>query len=139
MRTRPVPAIGREVHADDPRIGHREIGIGQAKLCRKIAAQIVEQRIRARRQPVQHFARGGFLQVERDAFLVAVKAVEELAVVALVTVAEKERPDPTRHIAAIGRVLDLDNLGAEIGQLHRAVRPGPVLLDRDNPKAGEHR
>jgi hypothetical protein len=41
------------------------------------------------------------------------------------------------HVTAIGRVLDLDDFGAEIGQLHRAVRPGAILLDRDDPQAGE--
>jgi hypothetical protein len=79
-----------------------------------------------------------FLQIERDALLVAVEAVEELAVVAAVAVAKEERPDPARHVAAIGRVLDLDDFGAEIGHLHRAVRPGAVLLDRDDPEAGQN-
>src|SRR4051794_8181504 len=79
------------------------------------------------------------LQVEREALLIAVEAVEELAVVAPVAVAEKERADPARHVAAVGRVLDLDDLGAEIGQLHRAVGARPILLDRNDPKTGKGR
>jgi hypothetical protein len=120
--------------ADDPRVGRCQGGIGQAELLRQIAAQIVEHRIGPRRQRMQHTPRRGFLQIERDALLVAVEAVEELAVVRPLPIAKKERPDPPRHVAAIGRVLDLDHLGAEIGQLHRAVRPSPILLDRDNPE-----
>jgi hypothetical protein len=83
---------------------------------------------------MQHAPCRGFLQIERDALLVAVEAVEELAVVALVAVAEEERADMAGHVTIIGRVLDLDHLGAKIGQLHRAIRPGPILLDRDNPE-----
>ena len=139
MRARAVAAIGREMRADDLRIGRREIGVGQPELRWQIAAQIIEQRIRARRQPVQHLARRRLLQIEGETFFVAVEAVEELAVVALVAVAEKERADAARHVAAIGRVLDLDDFRAEIGQLHRAVRPRAILLDRNHAQAGKHR
>src|SRR5438477_12675168 len=69
---------------------------------------------------VQHAPRARFLEIEGDALLVAVEAVKELAVVGAVAVAEEERSDMAGHVAAIGRVLDLDHLGAEIGQLHRA-------------------
>ena len=79
------------------------------------------------------------LQVEREALLIAVEAVEELAVVALVAVAKEERADAPRHVAAIGRVLDLDDFRAEIGQLHRAVRPRAILLDRNHAQTGKHR
>ena len=125
--------------ADDLRIGRREMRVSQPEPFRQIAAQIVEKRVGARRQPVQYPARRRLLQIERDALLVAVEAVKELAVVALVAVAEEKRPDAARHVAAIGRVLDLDDLRAEIGQLHRTVWSHAILLDRDNPEAGEHR
>ena len=36
------------------------------------------------------------------------------------------RPD----VAARARVLDLDHVGAQLGQVHRSERPGPVLLAR---------
>ena len=124
------------MRADDLRIGRREIGVGQPELRWQIAAQIIEQRIRARRQPVQHLARRRLLQIEGETFFVAVEAVEELAVVALVAVAEKERADAARHVAAIGRVLDLNDFRAEIGQLHRAVRPRAILLNRNHAQAG---
>src|SRR5437764_13705935 len=97
MRARAVAAIGREMRADDLRIGRREIAVGQPELRRQIAAQIIEQRIRARRQPVQHLARRWLLQIEGETLFVAVEAVEELAVVALVAVAENERADAPSH------------------------------------------
>ena len=47
------------------------------------------------------------------------------------------RPDRAAHVAALVRVLDLDHLGAEVGELHGAERPGAVLLDREDAHAGE--
>src|SRR5829696_8340819 len=74
-----------------------------------------------------HIVRGRLLEV-CDALLVPVEAVEELAVFRT----DEIRPDPPRHVAAIGRVLDLDDLGTEIGQLHRSVRPRAILLERNH-------
>jgi hypothetical protein len=45
--------------------------------------------------------------------------------------------DAAGHIAVVGRVFDLPHLGAEIGKLHRAVWPGAILLDCNDPEAGE--
>ena len=42
-----------------------------------------------------------------------------------------ERPREARHLAA-GR-LDLDDVGAEVGEQHRAVRPGERLREVDDP------
>src|SRR5207302_10535566 len=103
-----------------------------------IAAKNIEQLIRASSQPVLNLARRRILQIEGETFFVAVEAVEELAVVALVAAAKKERADAPRHVAAIGRVLDLNDFRAEIGQLHRAVRPRAILLDRNHAQAGKN-
>src|SRR5207302_4839047 len=93
MGARALAAIGRQMGADDPRVGRCQRGIGQAELLRQVAAQVVEEGIGSGCEAVQHVARGGFLQIERDALLVAVEAVEELAVVAPLALAEKEWPD----------------------------------------------
>ena len=50
---------------------------------------------------------------------------------------EKIRTDAAAHVAAVGRVLDLDDLGAEIGELHRAVRARAILLDGDDAHSGK--
>ncbi len=73
------------------------------------------------------------LEVERERLLVAIEGLEELAVVR----AEEVRPDAARHVAAACPMLDLDHLGAHVGQMARAVRPGAVLLDRENAQAFE--
>ena len=66
-------------------------------------------------------------------YLVAVEAFEEMAVVR----AEEMRADVARHVAVLARVLDLDDLGAQIGELHGAVGAGAVLLYRDDAQAGK--
>ena len=52
-----------------------------------------------------------------------------------VVLAEEVRADVARGVAPGLGVLDLDHLGAEIGQEHRAVGPRAELLDRDNANA----
>ena len=42
-----------------------------------------------------------------------------------------------RDVAADRGILDLDHLGAEVGELHRPERAGTVLLDRDDADIGE--
>ena len=54
-----------------------------------------------------------------------------------VAVGEEMRADGAADVAALGRVLDLDHLGAEIAQHHAAERPGPVLFDGNDAQAGE--
>ena len=50
---------------------------------------------------------------------------------------EEVRPHLAAHIPALTRILDLDDLGTEVGQEHGAERPGPILLDRQDPHARE--
>ena len=57
-------------------------------------------------------------------FLLVFERLEVLAVV----LAEEVRADAARGVAAGGGVLDLDDLGAEVGQEQRAVGPGAELL-----------
>ena len=47
--------------------------------------------------------------------------------------------DVARDVAAGRRVLDLDDLGAEVGELQRPQRARTELLDRDDPEVGEWR
>src|SRR3546814_10340737 len=41
------------------------------------------------------------------------------------------------HVAGFGDVLDLDDLGAQVGELQRAERAGAILFHRDDADAGE--
>ena len=84
---------------------------------------------------MQNAAGVGVLEVERQAFLVAVVGVEKMAVAR----PEAVRADGAPNVAAVGGIFDLDDLGAKIAQQHRAERAGAVLLDRDDPNAGERK
>ena len=50
-------------------------------------------------------------------------------------------PDGARHLpgGVAGRRLDLDDVGAEIGEHHRAERPGHHLRDVEDAEAFESR
>src|SRR6185437_14394618 len=73
-------AIGGKMRADEARIGVLQRRIGEAEPVRLIAAEIVEKPVGAARQRRQHLAGLRLLQVERQAALVAVEALEEMAV-----------------------------------------------------------
>ena len=54
-----------------------------------------------------------------------------------VAVAEVVGPDRAGDVAAAGRMLDLDHVGAEVGQELRAIGPRAVVLDGQDPHAPE--
>ena len=109
-----------------------EVGVAEAELLRLVAAQVREDASDTRTRSSRTAARLGLAEVERERALVAVEALEEERVLALLV-----RRDVARDVAADGRVLDLDHLGAEVGELHRPERAGAVLLDRDDADVGE--
>src|SRR5712692_10203367 len=71
------------------------------------------------------------LQVDRDAALVAIDRGEAQAhaVLALAEVA---------HVVAAAGPLDLDDVGAEVGEHHRAVGPGDDAREVEDANAVEH-
>src|ERR1700722_18837981 len=117
--------VSGEVRADDARIGVFERRVGETERAGQVAAQIVEHTVGAARQRMQDFARAVLFQIEREALFVTIEALEKMTVIGR----EKIRPHAAPHVAAVGWILDLDDVGAEIGELHRAVRTGAVLLD----------
>ena len=101
-------------------------------------AVVLHEHVRAREEPAQHLAPGLRLEVQAQASLVAVdrEVVGRLARVAgnsaRVALGIRQRPasgcagerrSPGARAVALGR-LDLDHVGAEVGQQHRAVGPG---------------
>src|SRR6185295_7846521 len=68
------------------------------------------------------------LQVQRERFLVAVERLEEVAV----ALAEKIGSHRARDIAAARALLDLDDFGAEVGEVRGAERSGAVHLHRED-------
>ena len=75
------------------------------------------------------------LEVEHDAALVAIDAREVAAVVASFSIRRETAPVAAAHVA--GRRLDLDDVGAEVGQQHRAVRTGERLREIEHANVGE--
>src|SRR6266508_3175186 len=88
-----------------------------------MAAQVVEHHITGRDQATQHFLAAWMLQVQREALLVAVEALEIDAVLV-----SRIRRHVAPHVTATCRLLDLDHLGAKVAQQHRRPRPGAILL-----------
>src|SRR5262249_59776527 len=74
------------------------------------------------------------LQVERDGLLAAIERLE-VERVALVRVG----PYRARAVTADARILDLDDLGAEIGKELRAEGAGAELRDGHDAQAVERR
>src|ERR1044072_3323684 len=111
------------MRADDLRIDVLQRIVSDAETLRLVAAQIVERGVGRSDEFVEDAARLRMLQVEREAALVAVECLEEMAVAR----PEVIRPDGAPDVAALRRVLDLDHLGAEIAQQHAAERASPAV------------
>ena len=122
-----VAAVGREVHTDEARVDGAEAGIVEPERARQIAAQIVDESVRAPSQALQDLAAARFLQVQRQAALVAAEGLVEEAV-AVFGVGQ----DMAAHLAAGLVVLDLDDVGAEVGEVHGAEGGGAILFDGDD-------
>ena len=129
------PSVGRDMGADDPRVGRREIRIGQAQLARLVAAQVVHEGIRRRNEPMQHRLSVGVLEIEGQRALVAVEGLEDMRVL----LAQVVRPQRAAGIAALGGVLDLDHVGAEIREVARGVRAGSPVFGGDDAQPFERK
>ena len=114
-RARAGHAEAGERAADDARVDVAQVARSAAAACAGWSPRRFEKTASAPRDEVlEHRAAVAARQVERDAALVAVERLEEERVLALL-----ERRDVAADVAADARVLDLDDLGAEIGQLQR--------------------
>ncbi len=126
---RAVAPVCGQVGADDLGVVGLEVLERQPQLGRHVAAQIAGERIGGPDQVVQDGPAFVATEIDGHALLVAIEAVKKLAVAGR----EEVRPHGARHVAALRRVLDLDDLGALVGQEHGAERPGAVPLDGQHP------
>ncbi len=106
--------------------------VADAEAVHDAGLRVLDERVRPFDEPQQRVAAVGGLEVEHDAALVAVDA-GEVAAVRPLAVLPRERPAVARHVP--GRRLDLDHVRAEVGQQHRAERPGQRLRGVDDPQA----
>ena len=71
-------------------------------------------------------------EIQRHASFVAVERVEE---VTFARSLKKMWADATRHVAAVVRVFDLDDLCALVGEEHGPKRSGSILFNGDDTHA----
>src|SRR5262249_10743156 len=124
---------GGEMHAHDLRVDVSQLRIRDAELHRQVAAQVVEHGVAALDELAEDLLALRVFQIEAEAALVAVERLVEVAVAGR----EELRSDRAADVAAVVKILDLDDLGAEVGEVLGAERPRPILLDRDDPDAGK--
>ena len=105
-----IPSAPHLLHRSGPEVLHHDVRLGD--------------------QPAQQFLRLRVSQVEAHAALVA---VEHHEIDALVVESRHERPRVVAEILA----LHLDNVSAEITELHCAVRPGDVPRQVDHLESCE--
>src|SRR6185295_10225302 len=98
----------------------------EAHLRERARAEILDEDVALRDQLLQNRAPFGVLEVERDAFLVAVDAEEIRALAA------KKWWSPRAGVVAFARLFDLDHARAHVAEQHRAVRA------RQHPRQVEH-
>jgi hypothetical protein len=128
-----VATVGGEVRAEDARVRRPERGVVEAELLRLVAAQVVHDHVGGAHEAAKGGLALGALEVQRDALLVEVEGLEEVAVVG----PEEVRSHAARGVAALFAALDLDDLGAEVGEVHRAERAGAEVLEGEYAEAQE--
>ena len=70
-------------------------------------------------------------QIEREAPLIAIEGVMEMAIAR----PEIIRANAAPNITTLGRVFDFNDLSTHIGQQHGSEGPGAILLNRQNGHA----
>jgi len=115
----PVLSVGRDGADDDPLVQRPELRVGQAEPLHDARPEVLPDDVRLPHEIVEHLAAAVARQIERERLLVTVDRQE----VRRLAVGQERRPHDPHRVAAVG-VLDLDDLGAQVGEQHRAVRAG---------------
>ena len=124
----PVLAPAGDAHDHQARVALVQLGRREAHLFERAGAEILDQHLGGRDQVEQQLAAARRAQAQRDALLVA--GVE------LPVDADPVRLPGAQRVALAG-ILDLDDLGAEIGELRRDRVAGDEPRHVDDPDAVE--
>ena len=120
---RAARSVARDREVDEPRVQGPERLVVEAEPGEAIAPEVLDQDVGVGQQPAQDGRAVRVLEVEAEAALVAVDREE----IGGGPRPGLDRADPWRTPAA-GRIavrwLDLDDVGTEVAEEHRAVRPG---------------
>ena len=123
-----VLAEARQAHIDEARIDLAQRLVVEAEPVLHVGPVVLDQHVGAGRQLLQDGDAVGRLEVERDAALVAMQ-VEEVGTVA--------RAAHHRVLVALLRHLDLDHVGAPVGEVARRRRAGAGPRQIDHLEAGQ--
>jgi hypothetical protein len=119
QRRRPLARAERADRAvHDARVGARDVVVAQPEPVGGARPERLDHDVGAIAQLAREREIGRVLEVEDDRALVAVEA--QVVGRALL---DERRPPGARVVAAVGP-LDLDDVGPEVAQRHRAQRPG---------------
>src|SRR5207245_6671692 len=108
-------------------IHRRERGVAETQALHHARPEVLPDDTGLRAEAQAPGAPRGLRQVEHERLLVAIDREE----VRTLAVGQEWRPHRAHRVAAVGR-LDLEDLGAHVGEQHRAVRP------REHPREVEH-
>ena len=117
LSQRALQAEARDIGVDDPGIDLPHGLIGKAQLLQHAHLVVLADHIRSLQQAAEDFLALLRLQVQRDPVLVAVEAGVEAALAVF-------HGSPGADLIPRTRALDLDDLCAVIGQVHRTEGAG---------------
>ncbi len=131
VAVRAVGAVARDVADDDPGLHCRQALVAEAQPRRGAGGEVLHHHVGLfEHQALQHLGRLGMLHVERQAFLRAVGPDEMRGQAA------HARVVAAREVAG-ARALDLDDAGAEVGELARRERRRDRVLEGDDGESLE--
>ena len=132
---RPIPvraglAVAGDAQHDQARIDRRQRLVSQPPALQRARAEVLDQHVRVPDQPAHDVLSFGAAKVDRHGALVARLDLppDRRAVV--------QQPPLAQRVAG-SRRLDLDRVGAEVGQGLAGERPGDQLAELEHAKTGE--
>ena len=123
-RQRPLGPVPRNAAVDDPGLSLPQVVIADLQPLGGARTEILDHHVRLAHQAIHDVTPGGLLEIEPQPPLVAVDALELPAAV------RHGRGKGARRVAAVG--LDLDHVGAHVGQHDGAKRSGNVAREVEN-------
>ena len=128
---RPVAPVARDRAVDQRGILGGQDVVSEAELLHRPAPVVLDEHVGLAHEPEQDRAALGTLEIEREAALVAVQHQERRrdAVDARLAIAAR--------VVAARQFLDLDHVGAEVGEQRAAGGAGHDLRELEHAHAGE--
>src|SRR6058998_3525744 len=130
MRFGPRLAEARDRAVHEARIEAAQCLEAHAEPFHRAGAEVLDDDVALAREAPQNVQALAGLEVERDALLAAVDRHEVRGLAR-----HKRRPFP--RVVALAPLLDLDDLGAHVGQHHRAERSSEDACEIEHPDAVE--